>query len=44
MGLIDARDVTIEFDLPQKGGNWVFFWQFSLSIERGQFDQGLFGR
>jgi NitT/TauT family transport system ATP-binding protein len=37
MALIDARDLTIEFDLPQKGLTLVALWQFSLSIDRGQF-------
>ena len=37
MPIIEANDVTVEFDLPRKQLTLVALWQFSLAIERGEF-------
>lgn len=37
MPIIDAREVSAEYDLPRKQLTMVALWKFSLSVERGEF-------
>src|SRR5512141_794102 len=37
MALIEANEVSAEYDLPRKQLTMVALWKFSLSVERGEF-------
>lgn len=37
MPFIDAKEVTCEYNLPRKQVTLVALWQFSLTMERGEF-------